>query len=505
LENKGIITATAPDKPNTTPVAKDPWIDRVYLSTDNILDSNDTLLGEFPLSGSVSPGSFYERNITYFTPKTPGQHYLIGVTDATNKINEGVGENNNTVLTPITITPAYKATVSTDTTTAPIGSKIILKGQAINTQDNSPTAFEFVTIKVENKGIIRELSAFTDANGNFTKEFQPLVGEAGTYNINAYFPNYSSEDTAPEDTFKLLGMRFEQNNQLLPSLTQKIVEGTTFNGSVKLQNLSDEALSGLTGSIISAPSNWTVNISPQKSTLAGNEEIAVNYSITVPNDNIRNDQLKLHLTSAEGVSADLPITINVDPIVPQLVASVSTLTSGMLRGKQTFVEVEVTNQGGETAKNIKVLLPDAPWLSLTSTATIPSLAPGETTKVTLRLNPDANLPLSEYKGNILLDVDGNDGDLSLPFNFRAVSNAVGDIKIDIADELTYFTEGAPKLKGATVNLLDYFSKEVIGTAVSDESGLISFSNIKEGAYELEIKADKHETFRQTIQLDAGEK
>jgi ELWxxDGT repeat protein len=504
LENKGIIAATAPNKPNTNPVEKDPWIDRVYLSTDNILDSNDKLLGEFPFSGSVAPGSFYERNITYFAPKTPGQYYLIGVTDATNKINEGIGESNNTVITPITVTPAYKATVSTDVTIANIGTNVILRGQANSTQDNSPVAFEFVKIKVENKGIIRELDAFTDGNGNFVKQFNPLPGEGGTYNINAYFPNNPSEDTAPEDSFKLLGMRFEQNDQRVTSIGQKVFQGTTFNGSIKLQNLSDEALSGLTGSIVGAPSNWTVNINPAKTTLAGDEEITVNYTIDVPDNSIRNDIFEFELTTTEGVSVDIPVTIDVVPIVPKLVASTTLIKSGMLRGNQSFVEVEITNEGGDTANNIKVLLPDAPWLSLTSPTVIPTLAPGETTKVTLRLSPDATLPLTEYNGNLFLDVEGNDGDLSLPFNFRAVSNAVGDVKINISDELTYFAEGAPKLAGATVKILDYFTKEVIGTTVSDATGIVNFANIKEGAYELEVTAEDHDTFKQTIQLDAGE-
>jgi Subtilase family/Calx-beta domain/SdrD B-like domain/PA14 domain/CARDB/FG-GAP-like repeat len=503
LENKGIIAATAPDKVNTTPSAKDPWIDRVYLSKDNILDSADKLLGEFPFAGSMAPGSFYDRNISYYAPITPGQYYLIGVTDATNKVNEGFGEINNTVITPFTVIPAYQANVTTATTIATIGTPITLKGSATSTKDSSPIAFEFVKIKVENKGIIRELDALTDANGNFTKQFVPLAGEGGTYNINAYFTGNPGEDTAPEATFELVGMRFEQNNQFLPSVTQKIVQGTTYTGLVKLQNLSDVALSGLTGSAIDAPSNWTVNITPQKSTLAGNEEIGVNYSITVPDGSIRHDDFKLRLTSAEGVTSNLSVTIDVDPIVPKLVASTNIINSGMLRGSQTFVEVEVTNQGGDTAKNIKVLLPDTPWLALTSPPTIAALAPGASTKVTIRLNPDENLPLTEYKGNLLLDVEGNDGDLTVPFNFRAVSSATGEVRINVSDELTYFVDGAPKLKGATVNLLDYFTKEVVATAVSDDTGFVDFSNIKEGNYSLKVNADKHSNFEQTIQLGAG--
>ncbi|MFM6910443.1 MAG: CARDB domain-containing protein, partial [Dolichospermum sp.] len=157
------------------------WKDRVYLSTDNQLDANDTLLGESAL-GSVEnpanllPGTSYNQTVTYFAPRTPGQYYLIGITDNGNSINEGlsIGENNNTTITPLTITPAYRATVYTNTETALMGSAITLRGTAISNSDFSPVPYEFVKIRVENQGNIREFDAFTDSNGNFVLQFNPL-------------------------------------------------------------------------------------------------------------------------------------------------------------------------------------------------------------------------------------------------------------------------------------------------------------------------------------------
>ena len=176
----------------------------------------------------------------------------------------------------------------------------------------------------------------------------------------------------------------------------------------------------------------------------------------------------------------------------------------MLRGQQTFVEVNVTNQGGAAAENIQVLLPDAPWLKLASPATISALAPGQSAKVTLALTPDATLPLTEYQGNVFLDAAGNDGDLSLPFNFRATSEAVGSLRINVENELTYFAEGAPKLAGATVILRDYFTGNEVRRVITDQTGMVGWDGIAQGAYKLEIKADKHSSFEQIIQLDAGE-
>ncbi|WP_242057682.1 Calx-beta domain-containing protein [Nostoc sp. FACHB-87] len=493
VENKGLAQATATEAT--------PAIDRVYLSTDNKLDSSDTLLGEFQFKGEIPVGQFYERNVAFFVPRTTGQYYLIAQTDATNTINEGgsIGDNNNTTILPVSVAAAYRAIVSTDTEIGIAGQSVIFKGQALSNGDNSPIPFEFVTIAVKNNGFVRELTAFTDGNGNFTSTFKPLAGEGGNYQINAYFPNNPGEDTAAEDSFKLLGMRFASN-----SVSHKVIADNTFTAQVNLQNLTDVDLNGLTYTVEGAPSNWNIQVNTP-ATLAGSGNNTISYTITAPNNSvITQDTFNIKLTSAEGVTATLPVSVNLERIVPRLVASTNIVSSGMLRGNQTAVEFEVKNEGGAVAENIEVLLPDASWLKLASPTKINSLAPGESTKVTLLLTPEADLALTEYKGNILLDAAGNDGDLSLPFNFRAVSDAIGEIRINTADELTYFAEGSPKLANATVTLRDYFTNEVIATTVTDAAGVINLSNINEGFYKLEVTAENHETYRQTIQLDAGE-
>ncbi|WP_256872037.1 Calx-beta domain-containing protein [Nostoc sp. TCL26-01] len=493
---------------NGTINASGSWKDRVYLSTDNKLDANDTLLGEFGLGSAENPANFapglsYNRTVTYFTPRTPGQYYLIASTDTGNTVNEGVGigENNNTTITPFTVTPAYRAIVYTDTETGLAGNSVILRGQAISNIDNSPVAYEFVKVRVENKGTIREFDSFTDANGNFVRQFNPLPGEAGTYNINAYFPGFANEDNAAEDQFTLIGMRFEQNDQFLQQVTQKIVEGTTFNGQVKLQNLSNIGLSGLTASIVDAPSNWTVEVTPQKTSLAGNEEITVNYNITVPDDSLLYDQLQIRLNTTEGVTATLPVTVNVEQILPRLVADTSTLQASMLRGGQTLVEFTVTNQGGIASGALDILLPEAPWLKLASPVEIPSLNPGESAKVSVLLQPSATQELTVYNGDLV--IAGAETSLRLPFNFRAVSEAKGNLSINVVDELFFFTEGSPRLANATISLIDPFSGRVIFSE-QDADGVLSKTDLAEGYYKLRISADSHDSYEKNIYIEAGE-
>lgn len=484
------------------------WKDKVYLSADNKLDTNDTLLGEFGLGSTENPanllpGLSYERTVTYFAPRTPGQYYLIATTDTDNTINEGtgVGESNNTTITPLTVTPAYRATVYTDTETAIAGNPVILRGQALSNSDNSPIPFEFVKVRVENNGTVREFDSFTDSNGNFVRQFNPLPGEAGTYKINAYFPGYTSEDIAAEDQFTLLGMRFEQNNQFLQQISHKIVEGTTFNGQVGLQNLSNIDLSGLSASLIDAPSNWTVEITPQKNNLSGNEEIAVNYKITVPDDSLLYDQFQIRLGTQEGVVATLPVTVNVEQILPRLVADTSSLQASMLRGGQTLVEFTVTNQGGAASGELDVLLPEASWLKLASPVEIPSLNPGESTQVSVLLQPASDQALTVYNGDLV--IAGNETSLRLPFSFRAVSEATGNLQINVVDELFFFTEGSPKVENATITLIDPFTGKVVFSE-TDADGVFSRTGLAEGYYTLRINANNHDSYSQNIFIGAGE-
>ena len=489
VENQGLNAAAGP------------WVERVYLSTDDEL-GNDIQLGEYAFNGALPAGQFYEKTLPFSLPKTAGQYWLLATTDATNTINEGTGtgERNNTKITPITVNPAYRAQVSTETETGVAGTPVILNGQAFSNANNSPMPFEFVTVGVQIDGKRREINAFTDKDGKFTTTFRPLPGEAGQYQVSAYFPGNPGEDTTAEDQFKLLGMRLNS-----ASVSHKILANSPLTNQVELQNLTNIPLTGITASVEDAPANWNIQVNAPQD-LSENATNDISYTITAPDESVLADDFKIKLTSAEGATATLPIKANIQQILPKLVSDKSSIQSGMLRGSQTPVEFKLTNEGGVPTGEIQVGLPDAPWLSLASSPVIPSLAPGESTNVTLLLTPDANLALQSYGGNIFLDAPGNDADLSLPFNFKAVSEAVGGLQVTAVDELSFFTEGEPKpkLANATVTLRDPFTGNEVATAVTDVTGTVSFPTIQEGYYNLEVRAKNHDSYRNNVLIQAGQ-
>ena len=288
------------------------------------------------------------------------------------------------------------------------------------------------------------------------------------------------------------------------SISPKILADQPFTGQATLQNLSDLPINGLAYNVEGAPSDWQIQVS-LPSSLPGSGQAAISYTILAPNQSsVSQDDFTLRLTSTEGVGASLPISATLERLAPRLVASVEALTSGMLRGDQTTVECSVTNTGGAAAKNIKVQIPGQPWLKLASPATISNLGVGETTKISLLLSPNSQLDLGEYTGNLYLDSDGSDGDLPVPFKFRAISDAVASLRVNVENEFTRYAAGSPKLADATVILRDYFSSAEIRRAVTSTAGIVAWDEIPEGYYKLDVQAANHKSFSQNVKLEAGE-
>ncbi|WP_200987580.1 S8 family serine peptidase [Anabaenopsis elenkinii] len=132
---------------------------------------------------------------------------------------------------------------------------------------------------------------------------------------------------------------------------------------------------------------------------------------------------------------------------------------------------------------------------------IPSLSPGESTQVSLLLQPSATEELTVYNGDIV--IAGDEASLQLPFSFRAISEATGNLNISVVNELFFFAEGSPRLENATITLVDPFTGRVIFSE-TDADGLLLKNDLTEGYYKLRVTADSHDTYERNIYIGAGE-
>ena len=209
---------------------------------------------------------------------------------------------------------------------------------------------------------------------------------------------------------------------------------------------------------------------------------------------------RIHVTSAEGAAAYLPVNVTIAPKTATLVSNPGTLQSAMVRGERTLVDFDIANVGGAASGPIQLQLPDAPWLSAVSDTNIPSLSPGQTNRVTLSLTPDTNLALQEYDGSVYFAAANTS--LNVPFKFRAISDGVGDLHLQIKDEYTFYVAGAPLVSNALVQISDPIDGSTIANIVAT-NGDITIPNIREGSYQLTVSADQHSSYQSPVNIQAG--
>ncbi len=492
IANDGIATAIPT---NATPTTPGTWQERVFLSPDPYV-GDDTLVGNFTFTGSLPVGQSFERTVPVRAPQKPGNYWIIVTTDLNNTVIEGLESNNTRVSdSPAVVLAEYTASVQTNVDVGLAGQAVPLTGQAVKAATGQPVPFALVNIHISVRGTKRVISAITDSAGRFATTFTPLPGEGGHYTIGAAHPGL---DNAPvQDEFMLLGIRAE------PARGQATVtetESTT--GQITLRNTSDVLLTGLSVEVLSKPGNLNVTASLATTVVDPLAAVTLSYEISAINATTANGIVTLRVHVPNGPTLDVPIDVRVYELVSQLTASITRLSASMLVGSQKAVEFTITNTGRATTGAIRVTPDTAPWLALATPATMPALAPNESASVTLLLTPPANLPLTAYNGNVRVTTD--DGTVTIPFTFRAVSDATGDLVVTVVDEYFYFTDEAPKVEGATVLLLDAISGVVVAEAVTNGEGQVLFAGVTEGHYTVEVRAEDHDRYRNSLLLAAGE-
>ncbi len=473
------------------------WVDRVYLAMQPTLTADAVQLGQYAINGNLAPGQQYSWTANGLQlPTIPGTYYVIVNTDATNAILQ-VDRTANTLVAPqpLVVAPSYHATVASAVRQSVAGQPVTLRGRATLADTGLPAAYSVVTVFIRHAGTSRPFAALTDANGNYTLNFQPLPGEGGAYQVGADHPGVPDATVPNQDSFTIIGF-----GAVPPALTQSVVAGKSVQGTVQLTNLSNVALTGIQAAVQGKPANLNVQVSVA-SNLAGNAMTTLTYTIGATDASVPQAAVTISLTNDQGATLTIPLNVSVVVPTPHLTGP-AILKTGMVRGEQASWEFTVTNDGGAPTGPIQLAVPQAPWLTLATPQTMPSLDPGQSANVDLILSPASTLPLGPYTGTIGLNYAGTG--LGLPFSFNNISSAVGDVQITVVDENTYYGTNKTGLANANVSLLSPFDGTTIVSGVSDANGNVTFTGVHEGAYNLQVTAAKHDGYKTTFMVSPGQ-
>jgi hypothetical protein len=470
------------------------FLQRVFIS-DTPVAGSGVFAGVSAFSGSLGIGEGADSSVTLQAPSVPGAYWLIAQTDASDNVLE-LSEANNFFVgaTPITIQPAYTATVTADVHRALANTPIPMHGLATLGGSGLPAASVPITIHVQVRGTDRTYTVLTAADGTFTNTFRPLPNEAGDYQLAAAFPNVANPPT--QDTFTLIGMN------IVPIGLVSVTEGTGVTNLTRLNNLSDVPLTALSASVVTNSPNLALTVSLDTNALGSFAGANLQIGVTVLNPSVLQSAVVIRVTSAEGATADLTIFVRVQPLLPQLSSSPVSLSAAMLRGTQTPVAFTLSNKGGVPTGPLDVLLPGLPWLSLASPSQLPPLAPGSNTVITLLLHPASDLPFGDYNGTVV--ARSTNAALSVSFTFHPISDSQGSMLVTAEDEYTYFAAGSPRVTNALVVLSDALSGTPVVTNYTGADGTVLLTNLTENYYIVHVRATNHNAFRESALVVAGQ-
>ncbi|CAE7756752.1 unnamed protein product [Symbiodinium sp. CCMP2592] len=477
------------------------WNDRVYASRDDVLSSDDYLIAQQSAVMQLAPGQSYTRTLNAPLPLATGTYKLLVVADATSAQAESHdgGENDNLGVSVSDFTIAgYSASASASPDSGLAGTPITVSGAATVDGTGEPAAGVPVKVRGRVRGFERYYTVLTLADGSYSATLNPGPTEAGLYTIDAGMP--TDESFTAQDSLVLVGLQTSS----VP-INVRVLPGHESAGTFTVRNLGDLPLSGF--EIISEGGNPAIDVQvvfDGGSVLAPLENRTVEYRINATEEVGGVVPVVLRAVTAAGAQATTTLSITVGRESADLLASTMDLREDMVAGENDYIELEIQNIGGAESGPLEVDIAAAPWLSLVSPDVMDSLMPGEEAAVTLRLSPDEDLPLGAYEaspGIVVSDQTDPSVFEEIDFSIENTTNRRGVLDVQVTSEFSYFGEPPIYPENAVVTARSfgpqgrYARGGITASGVADANGQISFEDLPEGWYEIEVRAPGHNTYR----------
>ncbi|WP_114781788.1 LamG-like jellyroll fold domain-containing protein [Botryobacter ruber] len=471
---------------------------RGYLSKDDAIDATDKVVSEDVIAVSIPAGQTVQVQNAVQAPNTPGDFKILYWVNPDATLTELLSTNNKAAAVALKINPDYTAT-------ALVSNAYYLKGQPVPvtgkaTRFNGADAANApVEVYIITNGLRRTVTATTDNTGNYSTSFVPLANEAGFYTIGASFPGIAA--TTEQDNFNILGVRI--NNGQVPQFKTTLDQPLT--GTLAIKNMSNKSLSNFTLAPVTLPNGAQMQFETVP-TLAGNASINLPYTVTgaalSPGTNF--EVAKLQVVATEGNVQTQDVFYFCQAPSAFLVADAGKLDVAVSSATgERLVELRIMNKGQGATGKVTVNLPQTGWLTSLTPAVLPSLATNDTAVMLLKFLATADVPFNyPVKGNLTIDTE-NGNSLNIPFAFEKKSESTGTLKVDVTNQFTYYSEGAPKVAGARVVVKNYFSGVVYADGVTDATGVFTAAGIPEGKHRIVVEKEKHQPYDGTITINPG--
>ena len=445
----------------------------IYTPRDIAIGASDTIVRNVTLPDKVS-------NCVYYA-----------VVNENRTVNELVYTNNTSEDITVSAISPFTATVKTDKNVYRQGDKVIVTGQI----SGERTTNAQIDVYMVNAGAREVKPVTTDADGRFTLEWQLYTLQSGHFAVGACF----KDDPTTEEmaAFDVYGLKRADNDYITCDIT--IGEGK--NGVIRLVNAGTLPLSGVKTEIIDAPEGCQAKFELPQS-IEGNATVNMSYTIdgTVATQGNDWQKFNVRITSKEGAFLEVPIHYYARLATGNLVVETQNLVTTINKDTGRDYSFYVTNNGKGNTGTITLSLPD--WMKPLTGNTMPGLAQNDTATIVLRMMPTNDMQLNvPVTGNLGINCKNGNGTY-VNFSITPVSDKTGKLVIDVTDEYTYYTEEKPHVSGAEIVLRNPVTGALVAQGKSGDDGLYSI-DLPEGYYQVNVTADKHDSYKNNILVDPG--
>ena len=361
-----------------------------------------------------------------------------------------------------------------------------------------------VDIEISSRYGRRQLKTFSDQDGTFSARFLPARTEYGSYVASAKHPQVPI--AANQTGWDFLGMStFPRNVQLQDSTVGAF--DMTFHNVSFVTNDGPQALHNITVmSFLENTDQLIVTITVSQSSLQPGETAYID--IHVRSIGALQASYLVELRSVEATQSFFSVNLFITQVLPELVVSPSSLTTRVIAGAGRSIDFNVTNIGSIVAHKVRAVLPNIEIMSLVTFGTVEqqnegelTLDSGESAILTVLVTIPPEEPLGEVSGRIVISAM----ETFATINFRILisSDMLMNLTVVVEDEYSYFAEGRPLLSGAVVTLTNN-QRGIRETLTTGESGRVTFLNIHEDRYQLQVAGPNHAPIDQTLVASAEE-
>lgn len=458
-----------------------------------VIYQGSTAIATLQTTAAIAVGESETLPCTVTLPATITSTNFYATVNENREAHELIYTNNTSAtLTVQTVSPFTASNVATDKTTYLQGEPVIITGMLTG----SAVAGQEVEVYIAGDGARQTVMATSDVNGGFTATITPYSSLCGHFAVGACYvgENLRTAMTAMD----IYGLRRTSLNHIVCDLTTN----EPYTGQVSLRNPGGLALTGVSAEVTDAPEGYTTHLT-MPATIDGGQTVNLEYSIlgTIPSKDGSREPMTVLIQTAEGATLQFPIYVNTQNALAYLQTSTHNLNTTMVKGQSRDYEITINNTG--KGNSGKITLGGLPaWMTCPTGTTFPALDGGESLTAILRFTPTDDMALNlRQTGRLAINCETGHGTY-IDYVITPVSEATGTLVVDVTDELTYGTDEAPHVQGATVRLCNPATGAIVCESTTGADGKFTVT-IPEGYYQLNVTADNHDSYSNYICIDPG--